>query len=111
MGCVSGALISNMQPGHPIRKLILSLALAFVLSSSVIFADPVSNVEIMRDAARKLEWSDPENRAYYLIKNETIVSVVAIIFGYWDNAAACKDLADALSNPVRVGTFDCSPVF
>ncbi len=93
------------------RILILSLALALGLSPSAIFADADSNVGIMRDAAIKLEWSDQENRAYYLIKNETIVSVVAIIFGYYDNAAACKELADALSNPLRVGIFHCSPVF
>ena len=74
-------------------------------------ADADLNVDIMRDAARKLEWSDTENLAYYLIKNETIEAAVAIVFGYYDNAAACKELADALSSPVRVGTFYCSPVF
>jgi hypothetical protein len=40
-----------------------------------------------------------------------VVAVVAIIFGYADNRAACKEIVEALNNPVRVGTFACSPVF
>ncbi len=69
------------------------------------------NVRIMIEAARKLEHSLQENRSYLLIKNETIASPVGVIFGYMDNVAACEQIADALSNPVRVGTLKCSPIY
>jgi hypothetical protein len=69
------------------------------------------NLDVMIDAARKLVFALPENRAYLLVKQESFASPVGVIFGYVDNAAACEDIAEALSNPMRVGTFKCSPIF
>ncbi|MGX9351429.1 hypothetical protein ACS3QZ_09505 [Shimia sp. W99] len=75
-------------------------------------ADPDKNLETMIKAARELEWALPENRAYLLIKNETIESPVGVIFGYVDNRVACQEIAEALSNPAaRVGTFQCHAVY
>jgi len=74
-------------------------------------ADPGENLETMIEAAKQLEWVLPENRAYLLVKNETIESPVGVIFGYVDNRAACQEIAEALSNPVRVGIFQCAPIY
>ncbi len=70
-----------------------------------------ANVQIMIDAARKLEFALPENRAYLLVKHATDISAVGVIFGYVDNAAACEQIAEASSNLLRVGTYKCSPAF
>ncbi len=69
------------------------------------------NLDIMIEAARKLAFILPENRAYLLIKQETILSPVAVIFGYADNAVACEQIAEAASALLRAGTFKCSPIF
>lgn len=85
--------------------------LALTLGSGAGQADPDGNVRIMVDAARELTWGS-ENRAYLLVKQETTVAPVAVVFGYADNAAACEELATALSQPAsRVGTFKCQPSF
>jgi len=69
------------------------------------------NLDIMIEAARKLAFILPENRAYLLIKQETIISPVGVIFGYADNAVACEQIAEAASALLRAGTFKCSPIF
>lgn len=85
--------------------------LALFLASGASQADPDRNVRLMVDAARELSWGR-ENRAYLLVKQETTVAPVAVVFGYADNAAACEELAHALSQPTsRVGTFKCQPIF
>lgn len=99
------------------KKIIVLLVFLFAMSQlGSAFANPDENLKKMMDAARKLEWLEidgtyRENRAYLLVKQETALAPVGIIFGYGDNAAACEEIATALSNPVRVGTFKCSPIF
>ena len=69
------------------------------------------NVAIMREAARKLELSsEGDGHAYLLVKQEIVRAPVAVIFGYVDNAEACEEIADVLSNAPRAGTFKCSPI-
>ena len=68
------------------------------------------NVQAMMGAARSLKYSLPENSAYVLEKQETIVSDVAIIFGYADNRAACQQIAGVLTASLGAGTFKCKPV-
>lgn len=97
----------------------MTMRLIALMASMVTFsfphlaaADADENLRIMTEAARQLKWPPPENRAYLLVKSETIESPVGVIFGYVDNRAACKEIADALSNPTaRVGTFQCHPVY
>jgi len=94
------------------KKIIVLLIFLFAMSQpGSASADSDENIKKMVDAARKLEWSFRENRAYLLVKQEVAMAPVGIIFGYVDNAAACQEIATALSNPVRVGTFTCSPIF
>jgi hypothetical protein len=55
----------------------------------------------MLQAARSLKFIGSE-RAYILTKrssvaSETVMSEVAVIFGYGDNRLACRDLAEALT--------------
>ena len=73
------------------------------------------NLKIMIDAARKLEHSLPENRAYLLIKRETIRSEIGVIFGYTDNDAACRQIAKVLSEGISGGQyprlFECAPIY
>ena len=87
---------------------------AITLNSGALYADAAHNTQIMIDAARKLNWDDwmGDNHAYFLVKQETQVAPVAVIFGYADNATACETLASALSQPqARAGTFKCQPIF
>jgi len=81
------------------------------LTSGASLADPDQNVSVMVEAAQQLSW-DYENRAYLLVKQEVAVAPVAVVFGYGDNAAACEELALALSDPrSRAGTFKCQPIY
>lgn len=94
------------------RIFALTVFLTVICFPRLAAADPDENLETMIEAARQLEWGRPENRAYLLVKNETIESPVGVIFGYADNRAACKEIAEALSNPAaRVGTFQCHPIY
>jgi len=86
------------------KALLFSLPLAFAaaIASSQSLEYVEANRQIMLDAARALAWPDPlpgfeENRAYLLIKTQTIRAPVGIIFGYHDNADACWELARDLS--------------
>lgn len=91
-------------------KLAGALALTPFLSPAA-HADWVEvNVEIMQEAARKLDFSPNANRAYLLVKQETFIAPVAVIFGYGDNASACDALALTLSTSGRDGTFKCQPI-
>lgn len=88
--------------------------LGLALSSGGINADADQNIQIMIDAARKLTWEAwmGENRANLLVKQETVVAPVAVIFGYADNAVACEAIARALSQTKSgAGTFKCQPIF
>ena len=97
---------------------IFTVAILLVTSVAV-RAEPDKNLQIMLQAARSLIFSDEGNRAYLLIKRSSIAaSEVAVIFGYLDNRAACKELAEAMTPqypevrrmyPDR--NFDCAPVY
>ena len=93
------------------RIFALTALLVVICLPQLAAADADKNLETMIEAARQLEFALPENRAYLLVKNETIESPVGVIFGYVDNRAACQEIAEALSNPVRVGTFQCQPIY
>ena len=70
------------------------------------------NVTIMLEAARKLELSRAsDGHAYLLVKQESVRASVAVIFGYIDNAVACDEIAEVLSNTLLAGTFKCSAIF
>jgi hypothetical protein len=70
------------------------------------------NIEIMVQAARRLQLSpETDGHAYMLVKQETVRAPVAVIFGYVDNAAACAEIAEVLSDAPRAGTFKCHPIF
>lgn len=78
------------------------------------YADADRNEQIMAAAAQQLTWESwaADNHAYFLVKQETILAPVAIVFGYADNATACEALAHSLSQPsARVGTFKCQPIY
>ena len=84
------------------------------LSAEAVHADPDRNAQIMNEAARQLTWEAwaGNNHAYFLVKQETVLAPVAVVFGYADNAVACEALAQTLSQPKSgVGTFQCQPIF
>jgi len=88
--------------------------LGWALSSGEIHADADQNLHIMNDAARQLTWEAwmGDSRANLLVKQETIITPVAVVFGYADNRVACEAIARALSQPRSlVGTFKCQPIF
>jgi hypothetical protein len=72
---------------------------------------PEENVRTMIQAARSLKFGVPENRAFILEKQETVVAEVAVIFGYGDNRSACQEIADILIASRRAGTFKCHPIY
>ncbi len=91
-----------------------AILFGLTISSGALHAEPEHNIQIMIDAARQLTWDDwmGENHANFLVKQETVVAPVAVIFGYADNAVACEALAHALSQPqARAGTFKCQSIF
>lgn len=91
--------------------LVMLIFAAFVgPQTNIARADSDENLETLIEAAKKLEWATPENKAILLIKQETVVAPVGLIFGYVDNAAACAEIIEALNNPVRIGTFKCESV-
>jgi hypothetical protein len=90
--------------------------LAVVFAAQTLFpsdakADPDDNLQVMLRAARQLKFSLPENKAFMLEKQGYVVSEVAVIFGYVDNAAACEALALTLSTSGTDGTFKCHPIY
>ena len=94
------------------RKIVflLAICLSATVQCKTALADTDKNVRQIIEAARKLEFVLPENRAYLLIKQEWAASPIGVIFGYVDNAAACDEIAKALSNSLGVGPFKCSPI-
>jgi hypothetical protein len=72
----------------------------------------------MLQAARSLKFTDESGRPYILAKRSSVVSQVAVIFGYGDNRLACRDIAEALTPqypevrrmyPDR--NYECHPVY
>ena len=100
----------------PLSRLIPLIAVILALGAHQIaqaqqYSKVDQNVEIIADAARKLHFALPENRAYFLEKRATIRSEVAVFFGYLDNAAACEQIARILSESLNVGPFGCRPIY
>lgn len=97
---------------HKVWSLVVIFGL--VVWPMAAFADTDHNTQIMMDAARHLSFGawEGDNRAYLLVKQETVLAPVAVVFGYVDNATACKALAQNLSKPQSMmGTFKCQPIF
>lgn len=89
---------------------VLLTAIALIAITPMARADRVdANLQQMLEAARQLEY--PDNGAWLLEKLETIRAPVAVVFGYGDNEAACKQIADVLSASGKVGTFECVPIY
>jgi len=96
------------------NRIIVTLLILLITTShgKLAFAQMVDeNIQLMIEAARKMEWFSPENRAYLLIKNETIETPIAVIFGYGSNKVGCDELVKKLSVPKSVGTFKCAPIY
>ncbi|WP_436637129.1 hypothetical protein [Microbaculum sp. FT89] len=70
-----------------------------------------ANVQVLAETARDLKFILPENKAYFLVKQETIHAEVAVIFGYTDNQAACQQIARILTKSFNAGTFQCTPIY
>lgn len=91
-------------------RLILVTTTALFAITTIATADRVDdNLQRMLEAARQLEYTD--DRAWLLEKLETIRAPVAVVFGYGDNGAACKQIAEVLSASGVAGTFECVPVY
>ena len=72
-------------------RLIAGIIATYSFAPAPIWADRVNdNLQIMLTAARQLHFDLPDERAFLLVKQETTVAPVAVIFGYADNAAACE---------------------
>ena len=91
-------------------KLILATFL-LLLGTITSAADFETNLQIIVNSANGMEFSDPENKPYLLVKRGLIRSPVALIFGYWDNEAACDELAHTLSQSGTAGTFICDAIY
>jgi hypothetical protein len=73
-------------------------AVAQSANSNSCHAGATENERVMKDAARSLTFPQPDNRAYMLEKHSGAdLSQVGVIFGYGDNGAACRDIADTLT--------------
>ena len=57
------------------------------------------NLQRVLETGRSLEYGSeiPNQRAYLLVKTQSVRSPVALIFGYVDNLAGCLELATDLS--------------
>ncbi len=105
----------NLKASGMTRKILLltlTLGVLCCLASAKAEDRVDRNLSIIVEAARKLEFSPAsDGYAYLLINKETVLSPVAIVFGYVDNSAACEEIAQTLTNAPRSGTFQCQPVF
>lgn len=94
------------------RNITLSVVAIMALMTLPASAESVEdNLQRMLEAARGLSFEDPPARAFLLEKLATMRSPVAVVFGYADNAAACDEVASALSASGTAGTFQCSPIY
>ena len=90
----------------------LCVVALLALASVPARADRVDgNLQLMLEAARQLEFVAADERAVLLVKQESTVAPVAVIFGYANNGTACEQLALVLSNSGQAGTFKCHPVY
>ena len=99
-------------------KRISVFTAAILLATSVaVQADPDKNTQIMLQAARSLTFSGGNregNRAYLLTKHMRSFppAEVGVVFGFFDNRSACKDMADALTKTAPLGSnYECHPVY
>ena len=73
------------------------------------------NVTAMAAVAKNLKFSEPGNRAYFLVKRNmiertSIDAPVAVFFGYVDNAGACRDIENAMTPALSSGSYHCEPI-
>ena len=93
------------------KKRQVGCAILVLASFGLAPARAEDNLRVMLEAARKLEFFLPENRAFLLVKQEPVTAPVAVIFGYADNATACEAVALTLSTSGRDGIFKCQPIY
>ena len=88
--------------------------LLFLTTWNVSVATGDENADAMRRAARSLTYLEllqaPENSAYMLEKQESIIADVAVVFGFADNRAACEQIAEVLTASGVSGSFKCQPL-
>ena len=84
--------------------------LLFLTTWNVSVATGDENADAMRRAARSLTYLEPENSAYMLEKQETVIADVAVVFGFADNRAACEQIAEVLTASGVAGSFKCQPL-
>ena len=92
-----------------VRQILITSTALFAVSTAALADRVDDNLQLMLEAARKLEYAD--DRAWLLEKLETIRAPVAVVFGYGDNGAACTQIAEALSESGTAGTFECVPIY
>lgn len=91
-------------------KPMLTTTMAFFAVATSAMADRVDdNLQRMLEAARQLEYTG--DGAWLLEKLDTIRAPVAVVFGYADNGAACREIAVVLSASGVAGTFECTPIY
>jgi hypothetical protein len=101
-----------MEGARKVVSRMLTTTAALFAVATAAEADRVDdNLQRMLEAARKLEYREhPYDRAWLLEKLDTTRSPVAVVFGYADNGAACRQIAEVLSASGVAGTFECTPV-
>ena len=96
---------SEFPNRHAHSSLLLIMFFVAVISANASRADRVDdNLQMLLQAARQLEWADdsPSKSAYLIVKMQTIKSPVALVFGYFDNFQACRELVDDLNVQVSL---------
>jgi hypothetical protein len=92
-------------------KVILGVA-AILLFPVAALGDADKNLQIMLDAARKLEPAHSNwPHAFMLVKTSIVRSPVAVVFGYIDNGAACEELATGLNQVYPQHRYECDEVY
>lgn len=97
-----------------INQVTLLFGALMLVAGSAKADRPDDNLQRMLEAARQLEFpemEDPQNRAWLLEKLEAIRSPVAVVFGYADNEAGCREMAGVLSASGVAGSFECTPIY
>lgn len=57
-----------------------------------------------------MNYSIPENRAFFLVKEGLVSSRTAVIYGYADNESACEEIALALAASPNFMSYHCESI-
>ncbi len=107
-----GATSAGAQEPLRSKQLPIGKSTGDTLFEQIDPARPLRNLQKMVTAAQSLERSMfADGYTYMLVKQGTVRSPVAIMFGYLDNAVACEEIADILNEAETAGTFKCHPIF